>query len=380
MGIIKHIIKKIALKLPLRDIFLFESRPDFSDNTLSVFNEMLRRKINKKVKLVWLLSGDTTIKPKKNKCVKYLNINKHRVLFRYFLYSSKVIICCNRFIGKKKKGQLTFYLMHGSPIKNTASFYSCPNYIDWMIVSSEGMKAPSAKTLRISETKCIALGFPRNDALTAKKNDLHQLFGDFKKIIAWYPTVRQYKNSEFCLTNMKAISFLDSKENLHNLDEFLRKNNIVLVIKIHFAQVENILLNENLENIKLINDSFLEKNCISSYSFLACVDALLTDYSSVYYDFLLCNKPVGFIWEDIEIFKKSLGFVDGYETFTRGGEKIYTFSELLSFISRIGSGIDLLQTERLHNCQLVNYSNDGLNSVRVCDFILEKYDAIKNKA
>ena len=48
----KKILEHFFGKLKLKDIIILESAPDFSDNTKAVFDEMVRREINKKYKFV----------------------------------------------------------------------------------------------------------------------------------------------------------------------------------------------------------------------------------------------------------------------------------------------------------------------------------------
>ena len=55
-----------------------------------------------------------------------------------------------------------------------------------------------------------------------------------------------------------------------------------------------------LSNICFIDDAFFRRNNITSYEFVGSCDALITDYSSIYFDYLLCGKPAAVIWEDIE--------------------------------------------------------------------------------
>ena len=134
-----------------------------------------------------------------------------------------------------------------------------------------------------------------------------------------------------------------------------------------------------LSNILFIKDDFFVKHSVSSYSFVGACDALISDYSSIYFDFTLCDKPVGVIWEDIEEYKRSPGLVDNYEHYLRGAEKIYTFDDLKDFVIRVSCGEDVLRQERREVMNEVNISTDGKNSARVVDFILEKISEIKRK-
>lgn len=127
----------------------------------------------------------------------------------------------------------------------------------------------------------------------------------------------------------------------------------------------------NLSNIRFIDDSFFAQNNIRSYDFVGVSDGLITDYSSIYFDYTLCDKPIAAIWSDIEEYKKKPGLTANYETLRKGMEKIYTLDELTAFIRRIGDGVDLLQKERREIRDYANYSVEPTNADRVVDFIMK---------
>jgi CDP-glycerol glycerophosphotransferase (TagB/SpsB family) len=87
---------------------------------------------------------------------------------------------------------------------------------------------------------------------------------------------------------------------------------------------------------------------------------------------MICNKPRGLVWNDIEDFKKNVGFYDFYEETTAGCEKIYTFEELCKFVEAVSEGRDELAETRERICKTVNADRDGKNAARVVDFIIEK--------
>ena len=62
---------------------------------------------------------------------------------------------------------------------------------------------------------------------------------------------------------------------------------------------------------------------------------MLTDYSSIYFDYLLTDKPIGLTWEDYEEYKLRPGFVENIEFLTSGGEKIFTAKDLSLFLSNL---------------------------------------------
>lgn len=147
--------------------------------------------------------------------------------------------------------------------------------------------------LSFSNENVKILGYPLNDVFY--NPDL--LFEDYKKklkldqfakIILYCPTFRE---------NSTRQQF--SQEFLNKLNTYLVRNNYVLLIKRH--PYGNFLFN-NLENYSNIIDISNEVTDIQDL--LVHVDILISDYSSVIFDFVLLNKPIIFYPYDIDIYIK----------------------------------------------------------------------------
>ena len=147
---------------------------------------------------------------------------------------------------------------------------------------------------------------------------------------------------------------------------------MLIVLKPHFAQDVGYIKAEEYSNIKIINDDFLKEHQIRSYQMLRLSDALLTDYSSVYYDYLLRDKPIGLVWEDYDEYKQNQGFAMNPDVIYSGGEKIFNVEDFCAFICRIANGEDVLCAERDKIKHLTNVYTDANSSERVAKFILEK--------
>lgn len=369
--ILKEFIKKI-LSLFLKNYILFESVPDLSDNTKAVFDELIARGVNKKYKCIWVVSDKNKNFPK-IKNVRYID-KKNRLdnfIFNYYYFSAKYIICCNGFYMSVLKGQTSFYLCHGTAIKSVRSHYNVPDRIDYVTVASEQSKEMMAYELRGDIGKFYSLGFPRNDVFSKPGKDLSEILGEYKKIIVWYPTFRNHKSGTRNVTS-KPLPILHDLDKAKELNEVANKNDVLVVLKPHFAQDVSYIKDYNLSNVKFIDDKFFEDNNITSYEFLNSCDSLITDYSSVYYDYLLTDKPVAVIWEDIDEYRKNQGFAVDVDYYMKGAEKIYNIEDFKNFIENVACEHDNLKNERKEICEWANYSNDGQNSKRVADFIIEK--------
>lgn len=127
---------------------------------------------------------------------------------------------------------------------------------------------------------------PRNDIFFQNnKNEILKKAGElekYKKIIAYTPTWRDSSST------IKPFS----KEVLSKINKYLKENNYILLISWHI-QTEEVKFTE-MSNIK----NFKNPN-IETQELLLIADILISDYSSIYIDFLLTNKPIIFYAYDI---------------------------------------------------------------------------------
>ena len=369
MQIFKRILELIVRLIPLQNIILFESCPDLADNTKPVFEELLKRGYNNKYKFIWMCSDEIVSSYPKIKNVKYYPAKKHKIGAWLLTNISKVCICCNRIVASTRKKQKSFYLMHGTPLKDVSGYYTLPSKIDYIITESPGVINLVCQQFGCEISKAVPLGFPRNDVFGENDSlDLSSFFGHYKKYIIWYPTVKQFIGGRD--TGIKPIPYMDNLESINAINEVMRKNNYLLVIKPHFAQVTDLIKKTKMSNIIYIDDSFFKSKKISSYKFISSCDALLTDYSSVFYDFLLVNKPIGFTWDDIEAYKKNVGLVENYEWYTSCGKKNYSLSDFLSFIDSLDGIDDYINRRNI--VRKVVTTSDFNSTNRVVDFIIKK--------
>ena len=375
---LKSIFHKIVLKL-LKPCIVFESYPDFSDNTKFVFDEFIKRGYDKKYYLYWFIDYDKAAYYSKGKFHFWnpkdkSSFSKYIRHLRYY-NKYKATVFCNRLIVPEvfSDSQNSFYLGHGVPLKNSSKYYKTPEEIEYCISPSEAMREVIAYGHDYDINRIIPLGYPRNDALNNCKIDVKKVLQceRINKVIIWYPTFRQHK-SGVKTGSPHSISFVYKEEIAIDLNDFLKSKNTMLVIKPHFGQDLAYVDKLELENIRFIDDSFYSDNGIVPYEFLASCDALLTDYSSVFFDYSLCDKPIGLIWDDINEYKVNPGLNPKYQFFTQGTEKIYNYDDLKAFISQVANSEDPCTSIRREMSKVFNISSDGKNASRVVDFIVNQ--------
>lgn len=368
--IIKRIIVLILSKTK-HDSIVFESIPDLSDNAKAVFDEMIRRGLNNKYKMVWLCMH-------KGSCPEVYNTtyvsqtDLHGLKAFWSVAKAKCIISCNNFYPSNGNYQKSVYVMHGVGLKK-AGKYTAPRGIDYITCLSDSVNKVIANEIHVPLSVMKVTGFPRNDdLLNSSSGKIRNLFDNkYSKIIVWYPTFRQHVGGAKYSDSSITFPIIHNPEDAVKINKVAKDNNVLIVLKPHFSQDVSMIEDGGFSNIKLINDNYFLSHNVSSYEFVGGCDALITDYSSIFFDFLLCNKPVASVWEDIEEYKKNRGFAFDVDYYMKGAFKIYTVLDFVSFVKQIASGKDTLSNERKEILNIVHYYKDSNSSRRVVDFIEE---------
>lgn len=378
-SLVIKIIKKILLLFPMRNYILFESVPCLSDNAKYVFEEMCRRGLNKKYKIVWMINADEFGKdlPIIDNVV---YADKYSKKSRPYYWFAKAIICSNEFLPKKRKNQYYLYLAHGCALKNTVGKYCLPDECKdaEIITVSDYLRKYDAVNLTCREDQFRVFGFPRNDRLF-DRIDFKEIFPEknYKKVIYWLPTYRQNKNNKKAVHSNISMPILYDEAIAEKVNECAKQNDVLLVVKPHPAQDVSRLKQLDMSNLTFIDNDYLVEKNAENYQVLGNCDALISDYSSVYYDYLLCNKPIGLCWDDFEEYNKREGFTVDINYIMSGGEKIYNADDLCSFITRVAQGEDSLKEQREQIRDTVQKFSDGNSTKRVVDYIEGKLQLLK---
>lgn len=164
---------------------------------------------------------------------------------------------------------------------------------DYVLVTSEYLRPIFSSAFNTKNT--IICGYPRNDILisdcidnimTDDEEDIYKIIRNKakdNKVILYMPTFRESEYRFFEVISIKKF------------DEFLKSQNLVFFVKLHpKSKVNNKFMEVESENIKIINPEH------DPYPLLKLADVLLTDYSSIYFDFLFTGKPIIFFPYDLD--------------------------------------------------------------------------------
>lgn len=339
-------INAITRLLPLKNQIIFESNPDFSDNTYFVYKKMIELGYNNKYKMVWILNGEKADYdlPENVYAIRraYGNV-KEKLKENWEISRSKYIIDCNLFVYKRTHRQKRIYLKHGLPLKNVPWYNLGIGEVDLIPVPSDYWIEKCAKEHNVDPEIIKPLGFPRNDLLVPAEHKI--------KNIIWMPTwiSKNFKDedhstdSDLTLKMPFGLPTIEKAEDFSELNDIFKKHNAILYIRLHPIQNTDNLPIKGMSNIVLCDNDFLNKNNISLYEFLCSTDALVSDYSSIYYDYLKLNKPIVLVTKFYNEYKEiSNSMAYSYEEYKELCPAIFaeSFNELTEFFEDVLSGKD----------------------------------------
>lgn len=207
------------------------------------------------------------------------------------------------------------HLSHGMHIKNAGlgekdlSFVKKIYYkllktnISYTLATSEFFRDYTKKYLGVKDSQIIINGYPRYDFLL--ENQKQNNSEDITRIL-YAPTWRHYSDVEL-------FPFPDFE--INKLEEFCLKNRIEINIRVHPRFEDK------------IPQYLLKAKCIKNYSSavepdinnsLWKFDMLITDYSSILYDFYLLDRPVFYFDYDRNIYEEINGFAVNYDIIATG--------------------------------------------------------------
>jgi len=168
----------------------------------------------------------------------------------------------------------------------------------------------------------------------------------------------------------KSRTFSQLAAEFANLDPVLRHLNALLLIKLHYYhQDEAKELAQKLSGLKNVRVLLDEELGGDVYPLLASCDILITDYSSVYVDFLLTERPIIFYCFDLQTYMAvDRGFNFDYNEVTPG-PKCFNLGEVAHWIQRFLEDDSLYEKERKEMKDKFHKWDDGLNSKRVSETI-----------
>ena len=236
-------------------------------------------------------------------------------------------------------------------------------YIDYLLSITGGdyERKVLCNAFRIPLKKLIILGYPRNDILFQRDSDFVMKIREFyqipkkvEKILIYVPTFREDRKFNFPLSN----------SDLKRLNNLLNEKNYLFLIKAHLYERE--INFSGYKNIRLVKkDSDVQELLLIS-------DILITDYSSVIFDYLLKIKPILLFVYDYKDYLKKVGMYYNLQKIAPG-PILYNADELINAIKNIEK-VDVEYKEKRKKIRdKFNKYLDGKSTERILNYFKIEY-------
>ena len=322
-------------------------------------------------KYIWAVKNNKNINIKNAKVIRYAGIK-----YFYYLARSKYWIVNCKLPGYviKKQGQIYLQTWHGTPLKrlaydikigDKATFYRSKmsresmlktydkdvERYDYFISPNRFSTEKFETAFKISKEKLIESGYPRNDFISnITEQEIDNLKEKYnitkdKKVILYAPTWRDNSFSDKGYIFKLQVDFKLWKDKLE--EEY------VVIFKPHYL-IFNKYVNNDLKGFLYSIDEDVDINELYVIS-----DILITDYSSVLFDYAILNRPIIFYMYDLDDYKENIrGFyLDVYNDLP--GEIIKTEEKVINTVLNI-ERYKLNNKEKLYNFnEKFNYFHKG---------------------
>jgi CDP-ribitol ribitolphosphotransferase len=313
-----------------KKIFLVATHDDSPEGNIGIVAQAIREKYSD-YELIWFTRKDKITNP--------VNFFLKKP---YHLATSSYVFLDNGFLPMAylhfPKEVKVVQLWHGTgTIKkfgqdaNTGTLkkleYRANQKITHLIINSEAVKEEYASAFGVPEERIYAIGLPRTDILVneaymaGQKREFLEKYPMFagKKVVLYAPTFRddEVDNPKIAL-------------DLRKLSEELPED-MVFLLRLHPFVAQH--FQENLKEDKFTN--IFNLSAFSGVTtLLAAADVLVTDYSSIIFEYCLRQKPMLFYAYDLEKFEKEgRSFYRDYRSFVPG-EIVDTQEQLVDALKR----------------------------------------------
>lgn len=336
-------LKHIALNEDFdQQLVVFESNfgKSYSGNPKYIYEELLRQK--RSMRVVWVYQGREKLKDIPGNVVQV-----HRGTPEYFNYLARAGYWVNniRFtVTYKPKNTVYLQTWHGTPLKRLGldievsgpeaeareSFLKESRNWDYLLAQNEYSRQIFKRAFDV-QGEVLVHGYPADDVLLSISEDLADKIKSKiglpkeKKVVLYAPTWRDdaRKGSSWEYT-------FDLKMDFETMRAELSSDYVVL-LRLHH------LIADRLDLSGFEDFIFDVSHYDDTTEILAISDLLITDYSSIFFDYMTTKKPVLFYMYDLDVYQTKLrGFyLNVYNDLP--GPIIDNFNDLLIAIKNVES-------------------------------------------
>ncbi len=266
---------------------------------------------------------------------------------------------------KKIHFDIKNHIMYDSSIKSRWLYPHHYIQSDYMLSTSKKVSELFSSAFKVASEQCLEYGYPRNEILSYSKEKLMAFVNKYepiqtKKLIQ---DIQQYKKVFVYMPTWRdnGRDFIqDAGLDFKMLTNIMKDNNFCFILKLHHMTKLPIGFESN-KNIVLLYHK------LDIYPILPFTDCLITDYSSIYFDYKLMHKEVVlFPFDKEEYLEKDREMYYSYELVTENQSVANNFEELIAIIQSdtIGVNDNTLIREMIFESQEIESSKAIVNQLR----------------
>ena len=387
------------LAIPIRNNYIFYeafSGLGILDNPRAIFTQLLEDPTFEYCTHIWSIADIDMAKDNIKEFEGLENVKfvqrESEEYYRY-LASSKYLISNSTFgyFFAKRPEQVYINTWHGVPTKYMGYDHAVErvenargparNFLgaDFLVSANEFMTdvmyKQAYKLDGLFNGKVLEVGHPRSDLLiNADTNKVFKKLNNLgiktdKKIILYAPT---WKGN---LYNQLEYDVNEFKETVKKFSENINQDEYRIYLRVHYFLYKILAQDPELKDI-------LIPFTIDTNELLSVVDVLISDYSSIFFDFLVTGRPIVFYVPDLKEYESGRGLYVPVSTLP---------GIVSSSLEEIATSLAAICENREEYCEfyrpqwedMVNwciYNDDGMSTKRLINIVFKDYTYLPSKS
>ena len=387
------------LAIPIRNNYIFYeafSGLGILDNPRAIFTQLLEDPTFEYCTHIWSIADMDMAKDNIKEFEGLENVKfvqrESEEYYRY-LASSKYLISNSTFgyFFVKRPEQVYINTWHGVPTKYMGYDHAVErvenargparNFLgaDFLVSANEFMTdvmyKQAYKLDGLFNGKILEVGHPRSDLLiNADTNKVFKKLNNLgiktdKKIILYAPT---WKGN---LYNQLEYDVNEFKETVKKFSENINQDEYRIYLRVHYFLYKILAQDPELKDI-------LIPFTIDTNELLSVVDVLISDYSSIFFDFLVTGRPIVFYVPDLKEYESGRGLYVPVSTLP---------GIVSSSLEEVATSLAAMCDNREEYCEfyrpqwedMVNwciYNDDGMSTKRLINIVFKDYTYLPSKS
>ncbi|HAM80019.1 CDP-glycerol glycerophosphotransferase family protein [Ornithinibacillus bavariensis] len=371
---LRSIYTKTWEEFPINDHIIFYEAyhgRNITGNPYAIFSYLIDDSRFKNFQHIWAVRKDTVIPSHVRNLPNVTFVLYQSVEYVKYLAIGKYLINDTSFPSyfQKRDGQIYVNTWHGTPLKTLGLDIKQRGVVDHQNIQrnflySDFLVTPNSFTAEkllnafdinnIYGGTVLDTGYPRVDLLyKADKNKIKRELNipSHKKVILYAPTWRGKVGDE-------EDQSLTLKKNIEKVHQHI-SNDYILLLKSHYFESNHLYEQGN---------TFTSvPNSMDSNELLSIVDILITDYSSIFFEFLPTERPVIFYTDDLKEYERDRGLYIPMQNLP--GPLCQDIEEVINCINDIEQVKSIYRSEYDTFLKRYCYHDDGQATTRFVDTV-----------